>query len=122
MSISKVIRERVWRKDYGNNLDAICQICNQNRISAFNFELGHIISRKHKGTDTEDNLKAICNICNKSMGTKNLHDFVKSINKTTDKTHIREPVMEQYREPIREQIREPIREYNNYHNKPIIYM
>ena len=56
-------------------MEAKCWVCNQNTISTFNFECGHIKSRKSGGTVELNNLKAICGVCNKSMGTKDMMHF-----------------------------------------------
>lgn len=77
--IPKPLREKVWRK-YNITLDSLCSICNQNKISAFNFECGHIIPRTKGGDITLNNLIPICSLCNKSMGNKNLLYFKSVIN------------------------------------------
>tara|TARA_B110000977_G_scaffold186264_1_gene251988 strand:+ start:563 stop:1243 length:681 start_codon:yes stop_codon:yes gene_type:complete len=69
------LREAVWRKDYGNKLDGKCWVCDQNTISALNFECGHIQSRKRGGAAELNNLKAICGPCNKSMGTRDMNHY-----------------------------------------------
>jgi hypothetical protein len=70
-SISSVIRNKVWKK-YFSTLEAICPNCQNNSISAFNFEAGHIISEKNGGKTELDNLIPLCSQCNKSIGSKNL--------------------------------------------------
>jgi hypothetical protein len=74
-TISKPLKEAVWRKDYGDQMEVKCWVCNQNKISPFNFECGHIKSRKRGGSIELNNLKAICGVCNKSMGTKDMLHF-----------------------------------------------
>ena len=74
-TIPKPLREEVWRKDNPTKLDSMCPICCRNKISALNFECGHIQSEHHGGATTLNNLMAICGSCNKSMGTKNLNHF-----------------------------------------------
>jgi hypothetical protein len=64
----------VWRNTNNNNLDAGCYTCNK-LISAFDFEVGHVIAEANGGSTTEDNLKPICRTCNRSMGTKNIEEF-----------------------------------------------
>jgi len=88
-TIPKPLREQVWRKD-NKNITSICPICNQNEITAFNFECGHIIAESKGGTLTIDNLRAICGSCNKSMGTRNMNEFRDCIwgkSKPTHPTH-----------------------------------
>ena len=74
-SIPKPLREAVWRKDNNKFIDGKCWVCKSNSINAFNFECGHIISRKRGGDDSLNNFHAICSLCNKSMGDKNMLDF-----------------------------------------------
>ncbi len=78
-SVPLPVKERVWRRDHGSKVDAICPVCYRNRISVFNFQCGHIISFKVGGSDGADNLVAICAPCNQSMGTENLHCFQQRI-------------------------------------------
>ena len=74
-TIPKPLREAVWHKAYGNKMDVKCWVCYQNKISPFNFECGHIKSRKRGGSIELNNLRAICGLCNKSMGTKDMLHF-----------------------------------------------
>ena len=74
-SISKSLKEEVWRKSYGDEIDVKCTICLRNQISVFNFECGHIKSKHHGGETELSNLEAICSNCNKSMGTKHMNHF-----------------------------------------------
>ena len=73
--IPKPLREAVWRKNHGKNLEGKCWVCQQNTITAFNFECGHIISKKRGGDISLKNLMAICSPCNKSMGETNMIKF-----------------------------------------------
>ena len=41
------------------------------------WECGHIISEANGGNLDTDNLKPICSGCNKSMGSKNMDDYMK---------------------------------------------
>lgn len=87
-TIPKPLREKVWRKD-NKTIQSICPICNQNEITAFNFECGHILAESKGGKLTIDNLRAICGSCNKSMGTRNMNEFKDFIcGKSTTKLNI----------------------------------
>ena len=50
--------------------------CSTEIISISNFECGHIKSEKDGGEVNIDNLRPICGNCNKSIGTKNMDDFM----------------------------------------------
>jgi len=73
------IREEVWNRTYGTNMRPKCIICCRNTLSPFNFETGHIISKKRGGNDTVSNMKAICSPCNKSMGVKNMKHYFANV-------------------------------------------
>ena len=42
-----------------------------------NWECGHIISDKDGGDLSISNLRPLCSTCNKSMGARNMKDYVK---------------------------------------------
>jgi len=69
------VKEQIWRRDYGNRLDATCPICFRNNISVFQFHCGHIKSLAQGGDDKPANLRAICGPCNLSMGIEDMNDF-----------------------------------------------
>ena len=41
------------------------------------FEAGHIIAERCGGPTNIENLRPICSLCNRSMGLKNMIDFMK---------------------------------------------
>jgi hypothetical protein len=53
-----------------------CLCCNLITIQQGNFEAGHIIAESNGGSTTKENLKPICSKCNKSMGSRNMNDFI----------------------------------------------
>ena len=67
--IPKALREQVWRNWVGEKYDAKCLVtwCT-NKITVFDFEVGHNIPESKGGTLHADNLRPICSRCNKSMG------------------------------------------------------
>ena len=73
--IPATIRNQVWSK-YNNIKDPKCWCCKTEPITRNNFECGHVISEYNKGTVHLDNLRPICSLCNKSMGTKNMIEFM----------------------------------------------
>ena len=53
-----------------------CFCCNYTELTSFQFECGHVIS-EYKGGDVNiANLRPICSLCNKSMGKKNMVEYM----------------------------------------------
>jgi len=73
-SISKALREAVWKRYYIDLLNKGLCICNS-EIDFFNHHCGHIISKKNGGQTIINNLIPICVTCNLSMGMHNLDEF-----------------------------------------------
>ncbi len=75
-NVSKVLRRKVWEKEFGlQHANAICPLCQTQQISVWDFQCGHVISRKHNGETTLDNLRPICILCNMSMSSKDWYVF-----------------------------------------------
>jgi hypothetical protein len=83
-SIAPYLKKQVWRKYYGEELEAECPIfdCNNimNKTKKNGMQCGHIISEKNGGKVSIDNLRPICATCNCRMGDINWFDYSK-INK-----------------------------------------
>jgi 5-methylcytosine-specific restriction endonuclease McrA len=69
--IPRALREQVWLASVGPKYEAKCTIswCN-NRMSVFEFHVGHNKPESKGGTLALSNLKAICIRCNLSMGNQ----------------------------------------------------
>jgi 5-methylcytosine-specific restriction endonuclease McrA len=67
-NIPKALREQVWIKYMKNRLHGKCVIvwC-KNKMSAFDFHVGHDIPESKGGTLDITNLRPICARCNLSM-------------------------------------------------------
>jgi 5-methylcytosine-specific restriction endonuclease McrA len=67
--IPKALREQVWRNHVGKVFEGKCHVtwCT-NKITAFDFEVGHNIPESKGGATNLENLRPICARCNKSMG------------------------------------------------------
>jgi 5-methylcytosine-specific restriction endonuclease McrA len=67
-AIPKALREEVWRRYIGTNYETKCTIgwCT-NKITPFDYEVGHNIPHSKGGSSTIENLRPICSRCNKSM-------------------------------------------------------
>ncbi len=69
--IPKAIREQVWIKYVGKQFEVKCPInwC-ENKISVFDFHVGHNIPESKGGKTDIENLRPICSRCNLSMGNQ----------------------------------------------------
>lgn len=76
--IPKAIRDKVWR-DAFDTLDGECYCC-RSPIQVENWEAGHVIADAKGGLPTLDNLRPICRGCNRSMGTRNMDEFITEYN------------------------------------------
>ncbi len=68
--IPRALREQVWLRTAGKHFEIKCPIawC-RNRITAFDFHVGHNVPEAAGGTVDIANLIAICARCNLSMGS-----------------------------------------------------
>lgn len=66
--IPKALREQVWVSTFGRTFEHKCHIlwC-KNKITVFDFHVGHDIPESCGGETKIDNLKPICSRCNLSM-------------------------------------------------------
>lgn len=66
--IPKALREQVWTQYFGKCFEHSCYIdwC-KNKITVFNYHIGHDIPESKGGTLAINNLKPICSRCNLSM-------------------------------------------------------
>lgn len=71
------VKNTLWSKYFGENINGICHCCKTTPIHLTNFDCGHIISEQSGGSVHLDNLKPICRTCNSSMGTQNMDDYMK---------------------------------------------
>lgn len=75
--IPSAVRKIVWNTYIGkNNVVGKCLCCNSEEITGTNFECGHIKSEKNGGDVSIDNLRPVCSNCNKSIGSKNMDEFM----------------------------------------------
>lgn len=75
-TIDKNIRNNVWRRYWGGNMDGKCWVC-ERPIEVGMFECGHIVSKSKGGNDNILNLIPICRGCNSGMKEENLLDYKK---------------------------------------------
>ncbi len=69
--IPRALREQVWLTNAGKVFEIKCPVvwC-QNKITVFDFHVGHNIPESHGGSTNIKNLKPICSRCNLSMGSQ----------------------------------------------------
>ena len=80
-SISATIKKLVWNVNIGEEIGKTkCLCCKSTDITQMSFNCGHIIAEADGGETIVLNLKPICQNCNSSMGTKNMNEFMRSLN------------------------------------------
>lgn len=69
--IPKAIREQTWIHYNGTKYIVKCTVqwCS-NKITPFNFEVGHNIPSSKGGLTSIENLRPLCSACNKGMGNR----------------------------------------------------
>jgi len=76
--VPKRTRTQCWYDYVGKDTGlTTCLCCHINEITQSEFEAGHVISKYHNGGNNVENLRPICGSCNKSMGTKNMREFMR---------------------------------------------
>jgi hypothetical protein len=74
--IPKTVKNIVWDKYIGNIYGVGNCYCCKKEIDSKHFEAGHIIAEANGGPTNVDNLRPICSCCNKTIGTKNMDNFI----------------------------------------------
>lgn len=75
--IPKRLKTDVWDFYVGEEKGtALCMCCSHEKIKASHFECGHVISEFNGGTICIENLRPICSQCNRSVGKKNMNEFM----------------------------------------------
>jgi hypothetical protein len=76
-AIPKAVRIKVWSKYIGKyEAKGKCFCCRDKVIDQQDFQCGHIQSEHNGGKVNIQNLRPICGMCNRSMGTKNMFEFM----------------------------------------------
>ena len=80
-TISSTIKKLVWNINIGEEIGKTkCVCCKSTDITQMSFNCGHVIAEANGGETIVSNLKPICQNCNSSMGTKNMNEFMRSLN------------------------------------------
>ena len=96
------VRSAVWNTTIGIEKGmGYCFCCGKTPIFQSNFECGHIIARKKGGKQTIPNLRPICGTCNKSMGTRNMLEFMSQYGFLDDEK--RKKALEDHRRYVEEE-------------------
>lgn len=74
--IPSALRKAVWNHYNGKVYETTCYTGCGETISVHNFECGHVIAVSCNGETDLSNLRPICSNCNKSMGNKNMEEFI----------------------------------------------
>ena len=78
IKIPSKVRMDVWATYVGDDIAKHkCICCKRVTIKQTEFEVGHVLSEAHGGTLEINNLRPICSVCNKSMGSRNMVEYVK---------------------------------------------
>lgn len=79
INISHLMKRMVWDKWIGEEIGKTkCPCCKMSEITQLTFIAGHIHAESRGGEYSVENLIPICQSCNLSMGTKNMHEFMKT--------------------------------------------
>ncbi len=79
-SIPSTVKRLVWNKHIGEEIGKHkCMCCQATDITQMSFHCGHVVAEANGGTSTVSNLKPICQNCNSSMGTKNMNEFMETL-------------------------------------------
>ena len=79
--ISATVKRLVWNINIGEDIGkAKCMCCKTTEITQMSFNCGHVLAEANDGETIVSNLKPICQNCNSSMGTKNMNEFMKTLN------------------------------------------
>jgi hypothetical protein len=78
-NIPAALRRTVWNTYIGEDIGSTeCYVGCKTKISQLTFECGHVEAESKGGFTIVENLRPICSSCNRSMGTRNMHDFMKT--------------------------------------------
>jgi len=84
-NIPQAVRRAVWNHYLSEDIGkADCYVGCKTKITQLNFECGHVEAERNGGKTTIDNLRPICSNCNRSMGTTNMHEFMKTFGFKTE--------------------------------------
>jgi hypothetical protein len=78
-NIPAAVRRTVWNTYIGEEIGSTeCYVGCKTKITQMTFECGHVEAESKGGLTIVENLRPICSSCNRSMGTRNMQDFMKT--------------------------------------------
>jgi hypothetical protein len=78
--LNKQMRARCWVKYVGEDVARTkCLCCQEQMITTFSFECGHVEAHACGGSNDLSNLRPICRDCNNGMGTQNMKEYAKEM-------------------------------------------
>lgn len=80
-TIPKVLKIEIWDTHIGNDKRIGNCYCCKKEIDCMHFECGHIIPESKGGDLSITNLRPVCSLCNKSIGNKNMDEFIELLQK-----------------------------------------
>jgi HNH endonuclease len=78
VAIPKGLKNSCWTEYFGEAFAGMCAVGCGKKITVHEYDCGHIKSAAKGGENSITNLKPICGNCNKSMGTRNMVEYIKS--------------------------------------------
>jgi hypothetical protein len=80
--IGKMLRRKVWIKEFNKEDFGICPVYKcKNILGIDTCHIGHIVSSKNGGNNDIDNLRPICMSCNLKMSDTNWKDYERKLRK-----------------------------------------
>lgn len=77
--IPKTLKRLVWNTYVGESVGkSKCYCCKSADVYQIEFHCGHVESESEGGLTVLENLRPICSQCNLSMGTTNMHTFMRT--------------------------------------------
>jgi hypothetical protein len=78
--ISSTMKRMVWNINIGEEIGKFkCLCCKVTDITQMSFHCGHIIPESRGGATIVSNMRPICQNCNLSMGSKNMDEFMRTL-------------------------------------------
>jgi hypothetical protein len=79
-NVPATLKRAVWHTHMGDCVGkAKCVCCQITDITQLSFHCGHIVSEKNGGSIDLTNLRPICQNCNSSMGSRNMDEFIETL-------------------------------------------
>lgn len=74
--VPSAVRIALWNAWHGSDSGTGSCFCCGSKVTQQDFEAGHVVAASKGGKNRIDNLRVLCRACNRSMGSRNLLEFV----------------------------------------------